>query len=229
MNQSYFPAEGRNETTFNTGPDNMAIADSFNGLQRKNARMWQLIALISLSSFFIALGLMFYAINLPKTVPVIVTVDGEGRQHYAGKVDGSYKGRNATPDIARSYQIKRLITSMHTLHLDKDAQKSLVREAQSIVQAGAISQLDLFFQAHNPFMEIGSKTRSVEIDPPLKETAKTWVVYFTTTERSLAGYEGKKTRYSALVNIDDNYEASEANPLGLYITNFDLKETEVQA
>jgi hypothetical protein len=46
-------------------------------------------------------------------------------------------------------------------------------------------------------------------------------------ERNLQGYEGKKTRWSALVNIDDAYEATEENPLGLYITNFNIKELEV--
>jgi type IV secretory pathway TrbF-like protein len=204
----------------------MALEDSYNGMLTRSARSWQVIALVSLLAFFIALALLAYAATLPKTVPVIVTVDGEGRQRYAGRVDGSYRSRASTPDIAKTYQIKRLITGMHTLHLDKEAQKALVREAQGIVQAGAVSRLDLFFQANNPFVLLGTRTRSVDIDPPLKETDKTWIVYFTTTERSLAGYEGKKTRWSALVNIDDSYEPSEINPLGIYITNFDLKETE---
>jgi type IV secretion system protein VirB5 len=224
--KEFFMAEGRNETAFNSGPDNMALGDSFNGLQRKNARMWQIIALVSLSSFFISLALVFYAIKLPATIPVIVTVDGEGRQHYAGRVDLSYREKNAVPDIAKSYQMKRLIAGMFTLHLDAEAQKALIREAQGIVQAGAVSQLDIFFHANNPFGVLGTKTRSVELDPPLKETDKTWILYFTTVERSLQGYEGKKTRWSALMNIDDSYKPTELNPLGIYVTNFDIKETE---
>jgi type IV secretion system protein VirB5 len=219
-------AEGGNDTAFNTDAGGMALGDSVNGIQRKNARTWQIIALVSLSSFFISLGIIFYAIQLPATVPVIVTVDGEGRQRYEGRVDLSYRGKNAVPDIAKTYQIKRLIACMYTLHLDREAQKALVREAQGIVQAGAVNQLDLYFQANNPFSILGSRTRSVDIDPPLKETDKTWIVYFNTTERSLSGYEGKKTRRSALVNIDSSYEANEINPLGIYITNFDVRETE---
>jgi type IV secretion system protein VirB5 len=226
MDRLFFPPDGRNETAFNTGPDNIAMVDSFNGIQQKNARMWQIIALVSLSAFFISLGLVLYAINLPKTVPVIVTVDGEGRQRYEGKIDNSYKNRSNVPDIARIYQIKKLISSMYTIHLDIDAQKNLIREAQTIVQSGAINQLDTFFQANNPFLVLGTKTRSVEIDPPLKETLRTWVVYFTTIERSLSGYERVRTRWSALINLDDSFESSEANPLGLYITNFDIKEME---
>jgi type IV secretory pathway TrbF-like protein len=115
---------------------------------------------------------------------------------------------------------------MYTLHLDREAQKALIREAQSLVQRGAINQLDLYFQANNPFLILGTKTRSVEIEPPLKETEHTWIVYFTTTERSIQGYEGKKTRWSALINLDDSFKATEENPLGVYITNFDLKEME---
>ena len=50
------------------------MADTIAGMSQKNARMWQIIALVSLSSFFISLGILIYAVNLPKTIPVIVTV-----------------------------------------------------------------------------------------------------------------------------------------------------------
>jgi hypothetical protein len=50
-------------------------------------------------------------------------------------------------------------------------------------------------------------------------------VYFTTLEKLRSGYEGKRVRWSALINLDQ-YEPNIENPLGLYITNFDLKAIE---
>jgi type IV secretion system protein VirB5 len=225
MPQSFYVPEGANRTAFTQDDRNLEMADTIDGLAQKNARMWQLIAIVSLSSFFIALGVLVYAVSLPKTVPVVVTVNPEGEAAYAGKIDRAAYGKAAVPDIAKEYQIKRLLTKMHQWVADKEAQQSYIVEAQSIVQSNAVRQLDLFFRANNPFAEFGNKTRSIAIEPPLKQTEKTYIVYFTTLEKHRSGYEGKKIRWSALVNLDQ-YEPSIENPLGLYITNFDVKAVE---
>jgi type IV secretion system protein VirB5 len=225
MPQVFYASEGSNGTAFTQDDKNLDTADTINGLAQKNARTWQIIALASLSSFFISLGILIYAVNLPKTVPVVVTVNPEGEAAYVGKIDQSRYGASSIPDIAREYQIKRLLSRMHQWVIDKEAQQAYVNEAMSIVQGSAIRQLDLFFRANNPFVNLGEKTRSVVIEPPLKQTERTWIVYFTATEKNRNGYETKRTRWSALVNID-SYEPSPENPLGVYITNFDLKIVE---
>jgi type IV secretion system protein VirB5 len=225
MPQSFYVPEGSNGTAFTQDDHNLEMADTVDGLAQKNARMWQLIALVSLSSFFIALGVLIYAVTLPKTVPVIVTVNPEGEADYAGKIDKSSYGKTAIPDIAKEYQIKRLLSKMHQWVADKEAQQLYIAEARSIVQSNAVRHLDLFFRSNNPFADFGDKTRSISIEPPLKQTEKTYIVYFTTVEKHRSGYEGKRVRWSALINLDQ-YEPSVENPLGLYITNFDIKAIE---
>jgi type IV secretory pathway TrbF-like protein len=191
MHSSYFAPEGSNATAFRTGPDNMEIANTFNGLQRKNARMWQIIALASLSSFLISLGILGYAVSLPKEIPVIVAVDTEGKSTYVGRVDKKYTGSHSVPDAAKTYVMKRLLHGMHTWLMDSEAQQALITETQHLVQGGAIKQLDLFYRGNNPFDRLGELSRSVSIEPPLKQTANTWIVHFTTTERSRIGIDGK--------------------------------------
>jgi type IV secretion system protein VirB5 len=225
MPQVFYASEGTNGTAFTQDDKNLETADTINGLAQKNARTWQIIALVSLASFFVSLGILIYAVNLPKTVPVVVTVNPEGEAAYAGRIDKSQYGSSSIPDIAREYQIKRLINRMHQWVIDKEAQQAYISEAMSVVQSNAIRQLDLFFRSNNPFASLGDKTRSVSIEPPLKQTEKTWIVYFTTVEKNRSGYETKRTRWSALVNID-SYEPSPENPLGIYITNFDIKSVE---
>jgi type IV secretion system protein VirB5 len=227
MPQSFYVPEGSNGTAFTQDDHNLEMADTLDGLAQKNARMWQLIAILSLSSFFISLGILIYAVSLPKTVPVVVTVNPEGEAAYAGKIDKSSYGKAAIPDIAKEYQVKRLLTKMHQWVADKEAQQAYISEAASVVQSSAVKQLDHFFRSNNPFAEFGNKTRSVTIEPPLKQTEKTYIVYFTTLEKFRSGYEGKKIRWNALINLDQ-YEPSIENPLGLYITNFDIKAIEEQ-
>lgn len=226
MAKTFFPTDGTNLTGFSKDrkKSGMAALDSVDGLSQKNARMWQIIALVSLSSFFISLGIVIYAINLPKTVPVIVTVDSEGNANYVGKVDKSLYGNQAVPENAKTRPMKDLIKYMFTKYIDKDAQQNCINLANSIVQAGAVGQLDLFFKENNPFKDFGKYIQSVEIQQPLKQTDKTYFVNFEVIRKSLDGYVIFSESYNALINIDFYESVPESNPLGIYITNFDIKQ-----
>ena len=205
--------------------EDITMAGTIASMSQKNARMWQIIALVSLSSFFIALGVLIYAVNLPKTIPVIVTVDDKGNASYVGKVDKTYWGSSKIPEQHKTSQIKKLITNMHTWVIDKYAQKSYMNTAISICQGNAIRQLNDFFSANNPFDWIGVKTKTVNIEEPLRQTENTYVVYFDViTLRH--GVKESVERFSALITLDI-YEVTEEtkddNPLGLYVTSFDIK------
>jgi hypothetical protein len=52
MSQSFYIPEGSNGTAFAQDDHNLEMADTIDGLAQKNARTWQIIALVSLSSFF---------------------------------------------------------------------------------------------------------------------------------------------------------------------------------
>lgn len=225
MAKTFFPADGTNLTGFSKDrkKSGMAALDSVDGLSQKNARMWQIIALVSLSSFFISLGILIYAVNLPKTVPVIVTVDSEGHANYVGKVDKSLYGRQAIPENAKTLPMKNLIKYMFTKYIDKDAQQNNIDLAYSIVQAGAVAQLDLFFMENNPYEDFGDYVQSVKIQDALKQTDKTYFINFEVIRKSLNGYVIYSQEYTALMNIDFYESVPESNPTGIYITNFDIK------
>lgn len=204
----------------------VAAADTIQGLSQKNARMWQIIALVSLSSFFISLFICFYAVKLPKTVPVIVTVNDMGAATYVGRVDKAYWGKTSIPEHHKTYQVQKLIANMYTWVMDPAAQQSYIKECQYICQGAAVQQLDTFFRENNPFDWIGSKSQTVKMDAPLKQTNNTYVIYYDVIT-VWNGVEEKRMRYSALVTLD-YYEVTEEtkdlNPLGVYVTSFDIKE-----
>ena len=225
MAKIFFPTDGTNLTGFSKDrkKSGMAALDSVEGLSQKNARMWQIIALVSLSSFFISLGILAYAITLPKTVPVIVTIDSEGNANYVGKVDKSLYGRQAIPENAKTRPMKDLIKYMFTKYIDKEAQQNNINLAYSIVQAGAVAQLDLFLMENNPYKDFGDYVQSVKIQDALKQTDKTYFINFEVTRKSLNGYVIYSQEYTALMNIDFYESVPESNPTGIYITNFDIK------
>lgn len=198
------------------------MAGTIQSISQKNARMWQVIALVSLVSFFVSLGICAYAVRLPKTVPVIVTVDGDGVTNYVGRVDRSYWGRNSIPENAKTYVIKRLIANMFTRVIDTRAQQSYVDECGAICQGQALNLLDTFFLENNPFSMMGVRTQTVNLEEPMRETDRTYVIYFNvlTYER---GVLMDSRRYSALVTLDFFDGVPETNPLGIYVTTFDIK------
>ena len=112
---------------------------------------------------------------------------------------------------------------MFTKYIDRDAQQNCVDLAFSIVQAGAVQQLDLFFRENNPFKDYGKYVQNVEIQQPLRQTDKTYFINFEVTRKTPDGYTIYSQPYTALVNIDFFESVPESNPLGIYITNFDIK------
>jgi type IV secretory pathway TrbF-like protein len=224
MAQTVFIPEGTNGTAFSRDDKNLDLLDTVNGLAQKNARMWQIIALASLSSLFIALGVLIYAESLPRTVPVVVTVAPDGRAEYVGALDPkSYSA--VIPEVAKEYVVKEFVTKMHTWVIDEDAQQRYIAETQALVQRGAVNELDQFYRANNPFEHLGEIVQSVDIEAPHKQADKTYFMYFTVTRKTAAGYEASKTRFSALINIDEFTPAAK-NPSGVFVTHFDIKRGE---
>lgn len=225
------------ETPFNTRPrkkkknsthdtEAVYIAGTLQATYQKTARMWQIIALVSLSSFFISLFICFYAVTLPKTVPVIVTVNDEGEANYVGKVDKSYWGHTSIPENAKVHQIKVLIQNMNTWIIDGNAQQAYLDLCGSICQEPAITQLNEFILSNNPFNYLGILTKTVEIEEPMKQTNSTYVTYYNVLTFK-KGVLQKKERFSILTTLSFFEGTPESNPLGIYISSFDIKAVNV--
>ncbi|MBR3543654.1 MAG: hypothetical protein IKN82_08175 [Treponema sp.] len=228
MQNSFIPDSDAPLTPFNAGPKkgrsaSIPMYSTIQGLYQKNARMWQVIALVSLLSFFISLFICFYAVRLPKTVPVIVTVDTQGQATYVGRVSQSYWGKDKIPENAKTYQIKRLFANMYTRVTDASAQNSYIRECEKICQGDAVSLLDKFFMENNPFDLFGVKTQTIDMEEPLRQTERTYVIYYN-VQKYMNGQPAGGSRHSALVTLDFYNGVPEDNPLGIYITGFDIKE-----
>lgn len=222
INSTFIP-ENDPETRFNAiDKKALTMFDTIQGTAAKNARMWQIIALVCLGLIFVNIPIEIHALNLPKTVPVIVTVNNEGKAEYVGKVDKSMYGKNSIPEIGKIYQIKQLITLMNSWVIDRDAQRNYVTQSQKLVQAGAVDQLDSFYRENNPYDDFGTRIQSVVIEEPLKQSDAVYIVYYTRTTKTVSGYTIREERFAMLVTIE-YYQPTTDNPLGIYITNFDIK------
>lgn len=235
MNQTFFPDDTPPLTPFNTNSpdgrfdaDMVTAADTVFGMAMKTARTWQIIAIIAIACVLFSGFIVLYAVNLPKTIPVIVTVDSTGNATYVGKVDDSY-WRNTQaniPENHKTYQIKKFIYNLFTWVIDSNAQNAYIRECEYLCQGNASEQLHNHILSNNPFDNIGRVTKTVEQQEPLRQTENSYVVFFTVSTYQ-NGYLYRTNKYSALFTIDffDVTDSTkDLNPLGVYITSFDIKE-----
>ena len=111
---------------------------------------------------------------------------------------------------------------MHSWATDPDAQQLYINEALALVQKGAINELDLFFRRENPFAHNEDYTRTVVIESILHETENTYIVNFITDQKTVTGHPFKKYRWTALITITE-FNPNTNNPLGLYVTHFDIR------
>ena len=85
--------------------------------------------------------------------------------------------------------------------------------------------LDDFFMENNPFNLFGVQTKTVKLEDPLRQTERTYVIYYDVVLYERGSYRSTE-RYSALVTLDFFNGVPESNPLGIYITDFDIKKVE---
>ncbi len=225
MSQNFFTSEGTNLTKFNEDPEKkgFALLDNQMAVAQKTKEVLQVYSIvISIVVFLLAVALLVGFTN-KKLVPVIVTVNNEGEAKYVGTVDKALYNKRTVPETAKTRQIKNLIKFMNTIFTDKNAQNDYIKEAQNLVQRDAINQLDIFFRENNPFNDFGEYTQNVEIQEPLKQNEKTYFVNYTVTKKQ-NGFTVYQEDYTILVNIDYYESVPETNPLGIFITNFNIQK-----
>lgn len=220
----FFQPEGTNVTKFNEDPKKKGfpLLDNQMAAAQKTKQILELYSIVITVVVMLLTVTVLVGFTNKKLVPVIVTVNNEGEARYVGTVDKALYNRNTIPEIAKTRPIKNLIKYMYTIFTDKNAQNDYITEAQNLVQRDAINQLDLFFRSNNPFDDFGEYTQNVEIQEPLKQNDKTYFVNYTVTKKQ-RGYVVYQEDYTILINIDFFESVPETNPLGIFITNFDIK------
>ena len=82
----------------------------YEGIERDrklNEDKWKIFAYISIAGFALALVVMAWCINLPKTVPVLISINDFGEAKYIGEVNRINYSGIKVPEIAIEYQIRK--------------------------------------------------------------------------------------------------------------------------
>ncbi len=230
MSTKNFLPKGNASTPFNP---QLQHFDMICGQVMKENRILKYVVIISCLAFFVSIGITFYAVSLPESVPVLITMNDFGETKYIGAVSRKNYQNFNVPEVAVQYQVKEFISLYNTLSTDKTVMKKAINKTYHLLTSTTASKYSSLVKETKPFEDFGERTREVFFQTePLQLSRDTYQVDYTVTTRSLQGHVSDETNYRALITIkvlQPSDEDIRDNPLGIYITSFDMKPLEIKS
>lgn len=222
--KNYLP-KGTNSTQFNPQLEHF---DFICGQVINENRILKFVVVVSCLAFFLSIGITVFAINRPDSIPVLVTMNDFGETRYIGEVSRKNWQNFQVPEVSVSYDIREFVECIHSLSTDRAVVRRNVEKAYHLLTSTTASKLSTLLKESRPYEEFGTRTREVEFETePMKISKDTYQLDYKVVTRSLSGQIENTVRYRAVITVatlDPVQEDIKDNPLGIYITNFDIKE-----
>ncbi len=195
-------------------------------------KLWQIVALLSLSGCLLSIGGIIYIGSQSKFTPYVIEIDQLGRSQFSGVIP-QYNTQD--PKIVQ-IQIMDFINDVRTVSLDTAYQLNMVNRAYAKVENNTPASIKLseYYQAdnqkNNPFKRVTKENVSLDITTILNITDDTYQVEWEEITRSTQGRILKKEKFKATITIYfvDNsslsFDTLKNNPLGLYIKDFNIQK-----
>ena len=222
----YLP-KGTNATPFNP---QMQHFDYICGQVIEENKILKYVVVVAVLSFFLSIGISLFAVSRPDSIPVLVTMNDFGETQYIGPVTRKNYQNFNVPEIAVQAQVKEIISLMNTLSTDKTVMKKAVNKTYHLLTTTTAQRYSILVRENNPFKDFGSRTKEVLFQTePLKVSADTYQVDYQVVTRQLSGQVMSNESFRAVITVkmlQPSDEDIKDNPLGIYITAFDMKPIE---
>jgi len=189
------------------------------GSSAAQANNWRRIAFGCLALSGLAVGGLLYQMNNTHIATYVVPVD-----KYARPGTIELAGKTYQPSTAEmGYFLADWVRLTRSKSIDPIVIRDNWTKAYQFVAGGAIGQLNDFAKNNDPFANAGSQAVNVEIVSVLARSPNTYQVQWRETQYN-AGASGGTENWTGLittkVNPPKNAAELKANPLGIYVTNF---------
>lgn len=226
MSSKNYSAKGANSTPFNPQLEHfdMICGQTIN----ENRILKFVIFVFAVILVIMTAAFCFWAVNKKDTTPVLVTMNDFGETRYVGEVSKkNFQGFNI-PELAITYKVKDFINLYKSLSSDKAVVKKNIEKAYHCLTSVSSSKYATLLKENNPYSDFGDYTKEVNFETdPLKISKDTYQVDYKVTKRIITGSIVEEKRERAVISIkalNPAEEDIEDNPLGIYITDFDIKE-----
>lgn len=224
--QKSYPPKGTNSTPFN--PQLQHFDMICGQVMKENAILKLALVVLIFIIAVLSIGISFFLTKRTQVIPAIVTMNDFGQVQYVGEVSRKNFQNFNIPEVAMTYQVKDFINIYKSLSSDKAVVKRNIEKAYHLLTAVSASKYSTLLREDNPYKDFGDHTREVEFETePLKISKDTYQVDYRLITRTLTGVIIKDIRQRAVITIkalNPTEEDIQDNPLGIYITDFDIKD-----
>ena len=220
-----YPPKGTNDTPFNP---QLKHFDMLCGQVMHENKMLKYSNFVLICIILIlAIGITFFLTKRTQIIPAIVTMNDFGQTQYLGEVSRKNFQNYNIPEIAILYNVKEFITLYKTLSSDAAIVNGNAEKVYHRLTQTSASKYTTLLREENPYKDFGTYTREVEFETePLNLSPNTYQVDYRLITRTMTGVIAKDIRQRAVITVkllSPSKEDITDNPLGIYITDFDIK------
>lgn len=185
---------------------------------------WAVLGLVVVvAGLLVALA---HASREAKVIPYVVEVDRHGTAVAAGPA-------TRVPEVDRRLIVHHLvlwITRARTVTRDAALQRREILEAYELTGGRAVGLLNDWYRETKPFGRAETETVTVTVEDvesllAVDSSLDRWRLQWTETHRSPAGGTVRTELWQALLTVEvdpaERLDEVEANPLGVFVTDFD--------
>jgi type IV secretion system protein VirB5 len=189
--------------------------------ERKGKNRWRVTAFISQGIVVLCVFILWYAVTLPETVPLIITVAPWGEAEYRGNVSGPTYKSAEIPEIAIQYQVREFVTEMRSISSDSEILYQNITRCYARVTEKCGRKMTAALREEDPFSLVGKEKRTVTIESILRLSTHTWQVDWIENTSGTNGGNRRMRGVFTVELLEPSAKQRTLNPLGIYVDDYD--------
>ncbi len=170
---------------------------------------------------------MIYLGAQPKAMPHIVEVGVDGSAAYRGEIGKSWaQFKPSDPSIR--YHLQRFVQNTRMISSDAGIIKQHWLDAFKLVTPKAANTLSAYVQKNDPFVRAAKERVNVDIISMVRVSEESWQVDWKESQWGTMGEPLGESYwrgiYKVVLKKPENERQLEANPIGLFIDEFNIAQ-----
>jgi type IV secretion system protein VirB5 len=193
--------------------------------ERKGKDRWRRAAFISQGFVVLCACILWYAVSLPKTAPLVITVAPWGEAEYRGDVSGLSYWNAQIPETAIQYQVREFVRELRGISGDSEVLYQNITRCYARVTEKCNRKMTAELREEDPFSLVGREKRTVTIESVLRLSTHTWQADWI--ENTAGGANTGRRRMRGVFTVEllePQAKQRVLNPLGIYIDDYDVTE-----
>lgn len=198
--------------------------DHMIGYERKRGNFFMALSLVLM--IYIPLSLLLYrkAINMPKSIPLVIEVQPWGEAKNMGSLSDYSYGTMKVSENARIWQVKDFVKKLRTVSSDPQVVYDNIEQVFSMITNSVADKVREDVRNPDIFAMVGKTNRNVIIESTIKVSETSYQVDWI---EKTSGEKMGRTRYRGVFTItllEPNEKQAAVNPLGIFIKDYDMTE-----